>query len=268
MKQLFHISNAQELPAQAVLALEAGAGHLSWAITNAGGTELYRLGYYHTGGTTAEMIDQLLAEEPALSGAFYAVQICWAFSPGTLVPLNRFQPENAGELYKALFGPTGFAPVITEAVPVWQVQNVYSVPAGIEKKIKELYPAARSRNQFSLLLNAPAEASAAGNLQVQFRTDEMIVLLTRNGQLLLAQAYGYKTPEDVLFNLLRCCEQSGLSQSELQLTFSGLIDPDSALYRELVLYFGQVDPAVCNWQETGHPAHYFTSLNALSVCAS
>lgn len=268
MKQLFHISNDQELPVQAVLALEAGAGHLSWAITNAGGSELYRLGYYHTGGTTAEMIEELLEKEPVLGGSFYAVQICWAFSPGTLVPFSRFQPENAGELFKALFGPTGYSPVITEAVPVWQVQNVYTVPAGIEKKIKELFPAARFRNQFSLFLNIPVEAAGAGNLQVHFRADEMIVLLTRNGQLLLAQEYGYKTPEDVLFILLRCCEKFGLPQSELQFSFSGLIDPDSALYRELVLYFGRVEPAVCNWQETGHPAHYFTSLNALSACAS
>lgn len=268
MKPLFLINTDKAAPTQAVLAIEAGRHHISWAITSSGGNGLYRLGYFQADGAALAIWENLLDEEPALRGTFYDVQICWAFSPAVMMPASGFETENAGELFRVLHGPTGYAPVITESVPVWQVQTVYSVPAAAEKKIKEFFPAARTRNLFSLLLQNPASSGDEGRLKVDFRTDELTVLLIRAGQLLLAQTYSYKTPEDVIYYLIRSCNRFGLSRQDIKLSLSGLIDPDSALYREILLYFRNVETADSNWQDTGYPAHYFTSLNVLAACAS
>jgi hypothetical protein len=111
-------------------------------------------------------------------------------------------------------------------------------------------------------------ATEEGNMYVDFRPDDFTVLLVKSSRLLLAQTYTYSTPEDVVYYLLKICAQLGLSQQELQLQVSGLIDSDSALYKELYQYFLNIEFRESGWQGNEYPAHFFTTLNDLARCAS
>jgi len=107
------------------------------------------------------------------------------------------------------------------------------------------------------------------SLVVDFRTNDFTVLASKGSLLLLTQTFAYSTPEDVLYYLLNTCRQFNLSQQELQLQLSGLIDKRSSLYNELYQYFIHIDFREAGWNlKNEYPAHFFTSLNDLATCAS
>ena len=268
LKQLFTIENQNGAPVQPVLSLRLGNHHLGYSITNPGGEVLYSLGYYQTEQTDRTDLESLLEQTPALNESFYSVQVSWDFTGNALLSSVGHQPEASGSMLKALYGTTGQEAVITENITDWQLFNVYAVPADLLQKVQQQYPSAQSRHQFSLAMKDVIAATDGGNLYADFRPDEFSVVVVKSSGLLLAQTYSYSTPEDVLYYLLKCCAYLGLSQQELQLQVSGLIDSDSALYKELNQYFLQIEFRESAWQNTDFPAHFFTTLNDLARCAS
>ena len=82
----------------------------------------------------------------------------------------------------------------------------------------------------------------------------------------------YTTHEDVLYYLLKCCQQLNLSQQQVYLFLSGLIEKDSALYRELYKYFIHLEfEQLANDIKltdalTIHPPHYYSSISKLAAC--
>jgi Protein of unknown function (DUF3822) len=268
LKQLFTIENNNGTAVQPVLSLRLGNHHLGYSITSPGGEVLYSLAYYRTEHTDAAALEELMALTPVLKENFYSVQVAWDFTGNALLSSADHQPEESGTMLRALYGSHGEEAVITENITDWQMYNVYAVPASLLQKVQLHYPAAQSRHQISLSIKQVIAATEEGNMYVDFRPDDFTVLLVKSSRLLLAQTYTYSTPEDVVYYLLKICAQLGLSQQELQLQVSGLIDSDSALYKELYQYFLNIEFRESGWQGNEYPAHFFTTLNDLARCAS
>ena len=107
-----------------------------------------------------------------------------------------------------------------------------------------------------------------GIIYVDFRTDDFIISVAMNSKLLLARSFSYSIPEDVIYQLLNVCKQFGLSQQHVKLSLSGLIDKQSALYKEIFQYFIHVGFREATWNNEDYPAHFFTSFNDLARCVS
>ena len=107
---------------------------------------------------------------------------------------------------------------------------------------------------------------------IDFKTAEFSVVIIKSNKLLLAKTFSYATPDDVLYYLLKCCQQLNISQQTVRLSLSGLIEKDSAVYRELYKYFINLEfeslPADIKLAEalTEHPPHYFSSISKLAAC--
>jgi hypothetical protein len=89
----------------------------------------------------------------------------------------------------------------------------------------------------------------------------------------MAQTFSYITPADVIYYLVKICHEFGFTQQAIRLAVSGLIEKESALYKELVHYFLNIRFREPSWQapvegEAQYPAHFFTSLNDLALCES
>ena len=107
-------------------------------------------------------------------------------------------------------------------------------------------------------------------LLADFRNGSFSLMVLRQHQLLLSRTWQYQSPEDVIYYLLRTCEEFGLNRTESQLSISGFIDKDSSLYKELYGYFAQITFREAAWQmpQNEYPAHYFTAVNDLYPCVS
>ncbi|HNR17200.1 MAG TPA: DUF3822 family protein [Chitinophagaceae bacterium] len=270
MKQLFTIENSHNDNVQQVLSLKFGNGHFSFVITNKAGDELYKLAYCKTEEWNSGNLHELLSFFPELKNQFYRIQVCYDFEQSTLVSLTDFRQEESGTMLKALYGVNTESVVITEAIPEWQLYNVYSAPAELRQWLQQHFASALFRHQFSFAFKQMDGRGNGGSLYVDFRTDDFSVTAMRSSKLLLAQTYVYSTPEDVVYYLLKICSQFGLSQQEAEFHLSGLIDKQSALYKEIYQYFIHVDFREATWNVQGdeYPNHFFTSLNDLARCVS
>jgi len=110
----------------------------------------------------------------------------------------------------------------------------------------------------------------------------VLTAIYRNRSLQLIQSFAYTTPEDVVYHLLHCCEQLGLSQDDCLLHISGYIDEDSALFTEIKKYFLRLEfdkfegahdvqepmqeELTENSAPSEYPAHYFSYLQKLALC--
>jgi hypothetical protein len=96
----------------------------------------------------------------------------------------------------------------------------------------------------------------------------------KNNSILLAQIFAYSKPADILYWLLKICKELSLSQNEVKLSISGLIDGRSAMYKELDQYFLNIEFAsIANGVKLSnpfheYPIHFFSSLYKLAACVS
>ncbi len=269
MKQLFDIKKESEAGVQKVLSIRLGAKHCCFAVTNKTGSEIYQLAYITIENWNEEERANLFELYPDLGGMYYEVLIAFDFPESSLVPMKSVHNDDPGTILKAMYGINGLSSVISESVTGWQLNNIYALPADLKVWIQHKFPSARYWHQYSIGVRHSIASSASGTLLVDFRKDDFVLIVTGRNNILLAQTYEYSTPEDVLYALIKICKQFSLSREEVELQLSGLVDKQSALYKELYQYFINIHFRNATWHtDSDYPAHFFTSLNDLALCVS
>jgi hypothetical protein len=271
VKQLFHIeANESAEIAQQVLSLRVGEKHCGFAITDKDGDKLYELAYYCMDTPGINPLAGIMEKHPELDRSFYKVLVSYDYPQSTLVPLQHYKQEDTSPLLKNLYGINSGSSVISESIAEWQVYNVYAVPNELHDWVNRKFTAGSYWHQYTLLVKNLDTAPGGDHLLVDFRRDDFTLVAARENKLLLASSFYYSTPEDVLYYLLKVCQEFGFSQQEVRVSLSGLIDKQSALYKELYQYFINLNFREADWNIAGseYPAHFFTSLNDLARCAS
>jgi hypothetical protein len=173
-------------------------------------------------------------------------------------------------MLELMYGRLFNSQVMMENISSWQVSTFYAIPQDLYNWIGQKFPDCRFRHQYSLSVQNLASPSSTGTLVIDFRTEEFSVIVAKDNKLLLFQTYSYSSPEDVIYYLLKICEQFQLTQELVEIKLSGLIDRNSALYKDLYQYFLHVEFRHSTWSNKNdvYPEHFFTSLNDLAKCAS
>lgn len=269
-RELFHIKSEQETPTQANLLIRCGEQHLCFAVCNSSGHVLHELVYAQSAQWDAEDLNAWLQDHPLLQQSFYHTLVTWDHSAALLVPAKFYRMEEARELLLQLHGPQPLADVVSEQVAAWQLYCVYAVPVYQREWIQHHFPTAVFLHQYSTGLKSLGATGDAPLLLADFRNGSFSLMVLRQHQLLLSRTWQYQSPEDVIYYLLRTCEEFGLNRTESQLSISGFIDKDSSLYKELYGYFAQITFREAAWQmpQNEYPAHYFTAVNDLYPCVS
>jgi Protein of unknown function (DUF3822) len=273
LKQLFYINtgNLGE-DVQKVLSMRIGERHFCFAITDKTGAELYSLGYFTAEEMSGDLLSEIYSNHAEMHSSFYDVQVSYDHPGSVLVPLEYYY-ENAAKAYlNTMCGTTIGSYVVSEAVDEWQLFNVYTLPNDVHEWVGRIFPAYKYRHSYSLSLRImPADPS--DHILIDFTTDEFSFIIVTENKLLIAQTFPYTTPEDILYYLLKACNEFSLPRGEIQFFISGLIEKDSQLYKELYQYFMNAEFRVQAWKLPStegdvYPAHFFTSLNDLARCAS
>jgi hypothetical protein len=275
LKQLFNISieKASE-NTQPVLLIELGEKHCDYAIINKTSGEVAQLAYYSATEENEENILQAIIETNAdLNGTFYEVIVGYYYPQAVLVPVKYYNYEEAANILKQMNGIAERSVMVSEPVTEWQINTVYNVPVPAYDLIKKQYPNHKSCHQYSLGIKNCIVTGSDGEIWLNIHSESFSVLVKKESALLLAQMYEYATPEDIIYRILKVCDQFSLSQQQVVIHLYGLIEKQSALYRELYKYFVKL-----SFQESGnvkfpesfkeHPSHFFTSLFNLASCVS
>jgi hypothetical protein len=274
VKQVYNIlSGKSGEPDQQVLSIRIGERHFGFAISSANAGELYKLAWY----TDLEMIEPTLQDiywkHPELRAGYPHTFICYDYPQSLMVPLHHYKPDEAKMMLHTMFGIGGKDAVVNEPVPGWQMYNVYAVPKDVYDWSYEHFPSSNYWHTYTLGIKNAVVTDFEGSLAADFRTDDFSLVVTRGTKLLLTQTFPYSTPADFIYYLLDACRQFSFSQETVRIYLSGLIDKESALFKELYQYFLHISFRESEWkipgtEENQYPTHFFTSLNDLAKCVS
>lgn len=252
--------------------MRIGQQHVSFAVTDKAASELYSLAYYTADEINADILSGVYSQYEEMRQPFYCVQICFDYPDSVLVPAEYHNENNGKSLVGTMYGNHTGLSVIGEPVKQWQLHNIYAVPTDVKNWIGRVFPSYRQAHHYTMALEM-MPGDSTDHLLIDFTPTDFSFIVMKENKVLIAQTLAYTTPEDILYYLLKTCNQFSLSRGEVQLFISGMIEKESQLYRELYLYFLNVSFREQSWKINSphaddYPAHYFTSLNDLARCVS
>jgi hypothetical protein len=219
---------------------------------------------------------EILQSDPLLKREVKETIVVYNFSDSSLIPEPIFSMDSNREIIDTLHGNLKKGLILTEKIPWWELFNVYRIPPDLHQLLQQTFTAGKYWHYYSLLLKSFKMFDSAEKedcIKVIFYADKMVTLVVRDGKVHLVQTFLYQDTKDVIFHLLNCCQQLGISQEEVKLILGGLIDRQSALSTELHKYFLRIqfeaiDESIKVTDELKElPLHYFSSLLKMAVCA-
>ncbi len=275
MKPVFKIGHSEDVnTSQANLLMEIGETHCCFAIIGHPEQVMVQSVYY-----TAEenyiddTLKKVLQVHPELKQSFRQTVIGYYMRENILIPSKLYHFEETKKLLQALYEKDQNT-TISESVSEWQLYNAYNVPVSLHELLSRSFATGNFWHMYSVILKNKIEHHENGRLVVDFKTDSFSVVVVKHHSILLAQIFAYSKPADILYWLLKICKEFSLSQNEVVLLISGLIDKRSAMYRDLDQYFLNIEFAsIANGVKLGdsfheYPVHFFSSLYKLAACVS
>jgi hypothetical protein len=267
LKTLFHIQ-ADEQPNEAqTLLIEAGPDYCCYAFLNKTNNTITHLKYFSVDEFEMEMNLQSIISE-LREHSFTEVLVCTAYPAALLTPF-KYALHSDSLLNVVCDQPA--QQHLSDTVNEWQLVNAYSVPKGVFEIIKGEFPSAQFIHTYTPAIKIYNGFAAEDQISIHFTTHYFRVLVKKGTQIQMAPIYSYKTPLDVAYYLLKICSELELSQSDVHLILSGLVEEASSLYKELHNYFLNIHfaqvPAV-SIVKNEYPQHFFTSTYNLAACVS
>lgn len=254
--------------------MEIGETHFCFAIADHIDQMMMQSVYYAAEGNDRDdMLKNILQIHPELKRPFRQTVISYYMRENILIPSKLYRFEETKKLLHALYEKEQNT-TICESVSEWQLYNAYNVPVALHELLSRSFATGNFWHVYSVILKNRIDQHEGGKLIIDFKTDSFSIVVIKNNSILLAQIFAYSTPADILYWLLKICREFALSQNEIKLLISGLIDRRSAVYKDLGQYFLNIEFAsIANGVKLSnpfneYPIHFFSSLYKLAACVS
>jgi hypothetical protein len=272
LKPVIHIKSDNTADEnETVLLLIAGLGNCSLAVMNQLTKELVEFGYYQ--GEDGEMDYPAFWEENDIFKKRHRqTAVAFDTQEAVLIPPAHYHYAELALHFDAVFGHRAQSAVVAEHLLNQNLYHAYRLPTHLHAAFVTKFLNGKSWHIRTAMLEN-LEPRETAYIQVDFKTDEATLIAVRDNILLLSKSFPYSAPEDVLYQLLKCCQQFGLQQQDVKLILSGLIEKDSALYRELYKFFirlefdGLYGQTSLTEELKKYPDHYYSSITKLAACA-
>lgn len=234
------------------------------------GVGVFQYDKHYTPGGFPIALQMLFQQHELLSNDFKKVQIVYSLTESVLIPFSLYNKEQNKEVIDLVHGDANHdAIILTEKINAHDLYNAYRVPTAIRKVVEEQYPYCNESHQYTAVLKQTAPGK--DELSAIFYDQKMVVSLFKNDQYQLINSYQFRTAEDVSFTLLNICHQFKAENIEIKL--GGLIEENSALYRDIYKYFDTISFAtnspdgVYPEKINKYPSQYFSHIFAFDSCA-
>lgn len=255
-----------EKPHTHLLHIEIGVSHILFNSFNTEGTPAAGLEYYNFDASESWVSIwtdiQQQSKIVTADNHFDNIQICWENDWAQAVPTTLFQKEleksylplNKGSL-------AGNKYLITQAeeytFPFW-------VPEEIFKSLLQRFPQATHNHKYAAIVRQLSSFETTYPMQVLliFYQDHFILCVFKGTRLQMINTHSFDGGTAIIYHLLNAIQHSGGRLDQSCVYLSGLIDGDSALYREIykfvpVIDVDQLTGATFLTEHDSYPSHFF-----------
>ncbi|HEY5407622.1 MAG TPA: DUF3822 family protein [Ginsengibacter sp.] len=274
IKALFEILPESVDAANCVLVCEISNEGFSYAIKNEEQNSYIAVAVFQfekgsEDSDHAGNLHDVIQGQSLLAANFKKVYIMYSFAESVLIPFALYSSLENEKVINLVHGDLqNHTSILTDLVTESGVYNAYRISTPVYNVIKSHFPNASDIHQYSVLLKQ--QATKEDKLSIIFYPQRIVVKLSEKGKTELINSFCYNTAEDVSYILLNTCKQFEIESVPVEV--SGLIEKDSALYKEIYKYFEIINfaslPAECNYAEriTQQPVHYFSHIFAIDSC--
>ncbi len=236
----------------------------------------YQIRNRQTEGLPEDEYRKILDQEKLFERTFSAVRAVIHNRWLTLIPDAYFEPDKIPSLLH--FNLSGVDKGIEghyHHIPGLQSHIAFGVPDQIvnllsEKFRKPVFYHASSVFLHSIITNGNAGRGNEVFANIESRYFDVVIL--QNGQLQFFNQFHFRTTKDFIYYLLLACDDYGLDRDQLQLTLSGDITEDSAIYKIVYKYIRHIHfagrPAGLDYPSEMEklPPHSHQNLLSLALC--
>jgi len=274
MRAVFEILPSDYNPENCSLLCELSNEGFSYCLKNEETNSFLGLAVYHFDHSKFAAgfpiaLQVLFHQQEIFSKKFKKVCVAYSFPQSVLIPFSIYNREKNQTVMNMMFGDVEANEVIlTDVISDQSMYNCYRLTPATLEIIKNEFPNASMSHQYSLLLKKAVTEN--DRMLVIFYSQKIVVDLLKEAKHVLVNTFNYTTAQDVSYILLNICQQFGVKNIHLQI--SGLIEENSALYKEIYKYFDDIE--LSGFREgyqyaqgiTGLPSHYFTYIFDIDSC--
>lgn len=274
MRTVFEILPSSFVPENCSLICEVSNESFSYCIKDEMERSFLGLGVYHFDKSKPLVgfpiaLQVLFHQKDILSKNFKKVCIIYSFPQSVLIPFSIYDREKNPTVMNMMFGDVAEDDIIlTDVIAHQSLYNCYRLPVATLEMVKNQFSNATIAHQYSLMFKN--EATPTDQLAVIFYAQKLVVDLQKDGKHQLVTSYFYNTPQDVSYILLNICQQFEIKK--IHLVISGLVEENSALYKEIFKYFDDIE--LTGFREEYQysegiktfPSHYFSYIFAIDSC--
>jgi hypothetical protein len=274
MRPVFEILAPDFTPANCTLICEVSNEGFSYCIKDEEANSFLGLAVYHFDQKKPAVgfpiaLQVLFHQQEVFSKKFKKVCVSYSFPQSVLIPFSMYNREKNRTLINMMFGDVQDSDLIlTDVIADQSMYNCYRLPAAILDIIKTKFPTAVIAHQYSHIFKKPSDGR--DSILVIFYAQKIVVDLVKDGKHLLINTFTYTSAQDVSYILLNICQQFAIK--DIPLAISGLIEENSALYKEIYKYFNNIE--LSGFREgyqyaegiTTFPAHYFSYIFDIDPC--
>lgn len=159
------------------------------------------------GETIPETLQRLLTNQK-LRGFDYERVCLFSSSVTTRLPLDEFRKEDIVALYRLAFAGENVKPeeVRYQILPTLELVELYSMPAGVEEVLRNVFPQASIQNVYASMMAYAAKKSQGSSFVVTFHAfveeNRLFIVALKQGRLLYANIFAATTDEDRQYFIL------------------------------------------------------------------
>lgn len=206
--------------------------------------------------------------------SYRAVYINFFTGLFTLCPTAFYDEDNKRQILEFNAGPTGDAVILHDDI-IQDIRLIYAIDEQLKSTLDLLFPNHHMKHSLSVLsqLMLHSEDLAKAQMLVHVHDSYIELVIRQDGKLVLANQFGVRSTEDILYYILFALEQYQLEPSKAELTVTGNADSNSELILSLRKYIRHLRLAMgsrsINWQSLeGMPQHFNYSLINRIFCES
>jgi hypothetical protein len=224
-----------------------------------------------------ENISRIIKENKILNASFRSVSAAVVSNRSTLVPDALFEKQYASQYLHFNHPVEDDAAAMSDDLKNTDAQNVYALPRCLEQTLRSYYGNVRFLHHSTPLLESALlqhRHQDAPKVIVHVQMSHFEVVVAGGRKLIFYNSFSHQTSEDFIYYLLFVCEQLKLNPDSLELTLTGEIERNSAIYSILHKYvrnirFGErSDSFEYSYKFSEVSKHFYYNLFNQYLCVS
>jgi hypothetical protein len=229
-------------------------------------------------GEVVSFTEEILTSDEVLQQNMKETIVIYNWPENCFVPGALYDKSLDREYLELVHGDFYNCFVTSEKIRSADTYNVFRLPASVHESLRRKFPEATYVHQYSAWLDCrgqqPLQEDLSGKISVLFYRNTISIAVIIGEEVMLVQSMDYQSAEDVAYHLLNVCHQFGLHPEKAVFDISGMIDLNSAMYKELQKYFLLIEterlPEGLKVPDemSSFPEHFFLPLLKMAICVS